>query len=317
MPLGSSSTSEDVMANIDLTDTVAVVTGGYRGLGRETARALAASGAAVTIAGRDAERLASAAAELSSAGPVEVEVLQLDLSDQSSVEAAAASFAGRHNRLDLLINNAGIMGCDFELSVDGHELQLATNHLGHFTLTNRLTPLLVAAAPSRVVNLSSAGHRASDIVWDDPHFSERPYDKWAAYGQAKTANVLHVVGLQARLGPRGVDAFAVMPGMIFTALGRHLTEADIAELTTKTAASSDGPGITSKSVAAGAATTLWCATAPSLTGHGGVYCEDCAVAEPSDRAGAGLGYEPYAVDPAAAERLWELSESMLASRADR
>ncbi|MDH4169745.1 MAG: SDR family NAD(P)-dependent oxidoreductase [Acidimicrobiia bacterium] len=312
MAFGATSTADEVLAGVDLEGRRVLVTGGYRGLGRETARALASAGAQVTIAGRDGDRLTIEQQALGVATGRPIATLVIDLADQASVRRAAEEFGHRHDRLDVLINNAGVMGCGYQLTPDGHEMQFAVNHLGHFALTQRLTPLLLAAAPSRVVNLSSTGHRTSGIRWDDLHFQRDPYDKYAAYGQSKTANVLHVVGLQARLGAHGVDAFAVMPGVIFTALSRHLTREDIADLTDR-AAQTEGGGLQVKSVEAGAATTVWCATAPALTGRGGLYCEDCRVARPAADADNGSGFEPHAVDPAGAERLWRLSESLTAA----
>ena len=187
-------------------------------------------------------------------------------------------------------------------TADGFEMQLGTNHLGHFLLTCLLAPALVAAAPARVVNLSSGGHVISDIDWDDPNFERRAYDKWIAYGQSKTANVLFTVELERRLGTRGVHAFAVHPGMIMTDLGRHLTSEDIAALQTM-AKSGPGGGLPPfKSIPEGAATTVWAATAPELAERGGTYLADCAISSE---------HAPCALDPAAAKRLWTLSEQLV------
>ena len=182
--------------------------------------------------------------------------------------------------LHLLINNAGVMNTPFEHTVDGYELQFGTNHLGHFLLTNLLVPALIAGAPSRVVNLSSGGHRSSDILWDDPNFEHQPYDKMTAYGQSKTANILFSVELDRRLGDRGVHANAVHPGVINTELGRYMDQDDYDRLLARL---KDSGRVMppAKTIEAGAATSLWAATAPELADRGGLYLEDCHVARPS------------------------------------
>jgi NAD(P)-dependent dehydrogenase (short-subunit alcohol dehydrogenase family) len=282
MAYGSETTTDEVLAGVDLTGTVAVVTGAGGGIGAETARALAAAGATVVPGTRDAG---------------------LDLASLDAVEAFARSVLATHDRIGLLINNAGVMATPFGRTADGFERQLGTNHLGHFLLTGLLAPALVAGAPARVVNVSSAGHRITDINWDDPNYESRPYEKWEAYGQSKTANILFAVALERRLGPLGVHAYAVHPGMIATNLGRHLDRSDLAAMKERATRSRSGglPGY--KSIPAGAATTVYAATAPELDGQGGVYLADCAVTDE---------HAPWALDPDSADRLWSLSERLVA-----
>jgi len=207
-----------------------------------------------------------------------------------------------------------VMACPLDRTPDGWERQLATNHIGHFLLTCLLAPALRAGAPSRVVNLSSAGHRLAAMDFDDPHFEKRSYDKWAAYGQSKTANVLFSVELDARLAGHGIRAFAVHPGMIMTELGRHLDENDVKELMSRTPGG--GSTLSWKTVEQGAATSVWAATAPELDDRGGLYCADCRVA-PADAAEDDLiGVSPHAIDPDAAEQLWRFSEASVGERFD-
>lgn len=307
---GAESTTGDVIAGIDLRGRRAVVTGGSGGLGEETARALASAGADVVIACRDAGKGKAAAGRIREAlggagGAVFVE--ELDLASPASVRAFAQRARAHGAPLHLLLNNAGVMACPLARTPEGYELQFATNHLGHFLLTGLLAPLLRAGAPARIVNVSSAGHRFSPVVFDDIHYERRAYDKWEAYGQAKTANVLHAVGLDRRLSGAGVRAFALHPGGIVTELGRHLSADDIALLRAR----SSGAKLRWKTVAQGAATSVFAATAPELDGQGGLYLEDCRVARPKSSPEDAEGYEPWAVDSDAAERLWSVSETMV------
>ncbi len=302
MPFGPDSTTADVLDGIDLTGKTALVTGASAGLGVETVKGLVGAGARVIGAVRD-----RAKAEQVLAG-VDVELVDLDLADLESVRSCAKEVTSRVDELHLLINNAGVMACPLMRTAQGFELQLGTNHLGHFLLTNLLTDLLVAGAPARIVNVSSRGHLRGGIHWQDPHYTdEAAYEKWRAYGQAKTANVLFTVGLEKRLAGQGVHAYALHPGVIMTELSRHLTEADRADLATRLPAS----GITFKDPSAGAATQVWAATAPELEGRGGLYLEDCHVADPTPGDGS-AGYAAYAVDPDEAERLWLWSEEQIA-----
>jgi NAD(P)-dependent dehydrogenase (short-subunit alcohol dehydrogenase family) len=307
-------TTDDVLLGLDLGDMDALVTGAAGGLGRETARALAAHGARVTVAARDHASAKRVAAEIAAeTGNPGVDALGCDLASLASVREAALRFAETHPRLSLLVNNAGVMACPLAHSADGHELQFAVCHLGHFLLTCLLVPRLLAGAPARIVNLSSAGHKLSPVDFDDPDFRRRRYDKWVAYGQAKTANILFSVALQARLGARGVLACAVHPGAIAeTALGRHLQPDDIKALLARR---DGGPGLRYKGLKQGAATSVWAAVTPELATRGGLYLENCAIAEVNDDpAFAEGGYRSHAADTGSAERLWQLSEEWVGQR---
>ncbi len=306
-PSGAELTTDQVLQRVDLRGRRVLVTGASSGLGAETARALAARGASVTLAARDVAKLEAVAKRIvEQTGNPDLSVAPLDLTDLDSVRACAKSWLANGHPLDLLINNAGLMACPLTRTSRGWELQLATNHIGHFLLTCLLVPALRAAAPSRVVNLSSAGHRLSAMDFDDPHFQRRAYDKWSAYGQSKTANVLFSVGLDSRLARYGVRAFAVHPGMIMTELGRHLDENDIKDLMSRTPAG--GSKLAWKTVEQGAATSVWAATSSELDGRGGLYCADCHVASADAAADDLAGVSPHATDAAAAERLWSFSE---------
>jgi len=317
MAFGPESTTHDVLEGIDLRGRTALVTGASSGLGAETARALASVGAEVVLAARQRPKLEGVAASIRDSLPdAALSVLELDLTRPDSIRAAAKQFLGEHSALHLLVNNAGVMACPLMRTEQGYEMQLATNHLGHFLFTCLLADALLAGAPSRVVNLSSGGHRFGGIDFDDPNYEHREYDKFGAYGQSKTANVLFSVELTRRLADRGVTSNAVHPGVIMTELARHMTEQDIQDLMANASAESgggSGGGMTFKTVEAGAATSVWAATTPELEGRGGLYCEDCHVARND---GDGLGYEEYAVDPEAAKRLWALSEELVGERFD-
>jgi len=234
----------------------------------------------------------------------DIEIAELDLSDLDSVRRGADKIAEKFPKIDRLINNAGVMACPLGRTAEGLDLQLGTNHLGHFVLTSRLITSVLAGSPGRIVNLSSAGHQISPIRFDDPFFDKEPYDNWAAYGQAKTANILFSVGLDKRFKDRGVHAFAVHPGAIMTELGRHLQPADIKALMDRRG----GRKMEYKSIPQGAATTVWAATARDLDGRGGLYCEDSHVAETVEEVGGSSGVMSYALDEVAADRLWSLSE---------
>ncbi|MFF4195246.1 SDR family NAD(P)-dependent oxidoreductase [Nonomuraea sp. NPDC001831] len=297
---GARSTADEVLKGIDLTGRVALVTGGYSGLGLQTTRALSEAGAQVVVPARR-----RGAAEEALAGLDRVEVGELDLGDLDSVRRFAEEFLASGRDLHLVINNAGIMACPETRVGPGWEAQFATNHLGHYALVNRLWPA-VERGGGRVVAVSSAGHRRSGMRWDDVMF-ERGYDKWQAYGQAKTANVLFAVHLDALAEDAGVRAFAVHPGGILTPLQRHLTKQEMVE-----AGWIDEQGnqlnTSFKTPEQGAATQVWAATSPQLDGMGGVYCEDCDIAEPAD--GSGGGVHPHATDPEQAARLWRLSAEL-------
>jgi NAD(P)-dependent dehydrogenase (short-subunit alcohol dehydrogenase family) len=306
---GANTTTDDVLAGVGLQGRRFFVTGASTGLGEETARAFAAHGAAVTMAARDVDRGAAAAERIRTTVPgADLEVRRLELASLAGVRACAEGFLGDHDRLDVLVNNAGVMACPFGTTADGFELQFGTNHLGHFLLTNLLAPALVATAPARVVSLSSRGHRRSDVDLDDPNFEHTPYDPWVGYGRAKTANVLFAIELDHRFADRGVRAFAVHPGTISTELGRHLTDESLAALV---ASMPPGQEMRWKSVPEGAATSVWAATAAELDGRGGLYLEDCGIGEPTDDPAARTGVRPYALDPGRAAALWELSERLV------
>ena len=297
-------TTTDVLEGVDLTGRTVLVTGATTGIGKETARALAAAGASVVLTARSAEKGEAAVADLAEqvpGGDLTYEVLELG--SLASVRAFTDRFAATHDRLDVLIGNAGIMAVPFGRTDDGFELQFGTNHLGHFVLVGRLLPLLLASAPARIVLLSSGGHAASDIHWDDPNFEAHDYNKMDAYGQSKTANILHAVELDRRYGPLGVHAYAVHPGMVATELGRNFTPDVFEDLKARAAANPAGTGKLPPVVGTdvGAATSVWAAVAPELQGHGGAYLADCEVAEA----------RAYAVDPEAARRLWALSEELV------
>jgi NAD(P)-dependent dehydrogenase (short-subunit alcohol dehydrogenase family) len=296
-------TAEEVLGGLDLRGRVAVVTGASGGLGAETARSLARAGADVVLAVRDRDRAshAVAAARAVAAPGVSVTCEQLDLASLDCVRAFGATLRERHDRLDILVNNAGVMAGELARTADGFELDIGINHLGHFALTALLADALAAAAPARVVNVSSRAHRSSDIVWDDPHFRSRAFDKWIAYGQSKTANVLFTVELDRRMASRGVRAYAVFPGNVMTDLFRDVRPEDLELLRGRV----PGGRLDALPVQDGAATIVWAAASPDLDGLGGVYLENCHVASEATDAAAPEGYLPHAMDALAAARLWQ------------
>lgn len=309
MAFNHETTTDQVIAGFDLSGKTAVVTGASAGLGIETARTLAGAGARVVMVARDMEKLARAVEGIREQVPgAQLETLQMDLAELASVRSAAAELLQRCEAIHLLINNAGIMACPLARTADGFEMQFGTNHLGHYLFTCLLAPALLAAAPARVINLSSAGHRFGGVDFEDPNYQQREYEKWSAYGQSKTANALFSVGLNARLAESGVTSFAVHPGMIVTELGRHLVQADIEALTERASDSNQSTGF--KSIPAGAATSVWAATSAELEGQGGLYLEDCSIGEPATEDSPG-GYSPWALDADAAEQLWQLSEQLV------
>ncbi|OBB17837.1 oxidoreductase [Mycobacteriaceae bacterium 1482268.1] len=304
-PFGFESTSADVLAGVDLTGKTAIVTGASSGIGVETARALAAAGAAVTLAVRnpsEGERVAGGIR--AGTGNPNVIVGAVDLGDLSSVAAFVRAWRGP---LDILVNNAGVMAVpELTLASSGHELQFATNHLGHFALAVGLHDALAAADRARVVSVSSGGHLRSPVVFDDIDYAFRDYNPFSAYGQSKTANVLFAVGATRRWANDGITCNALMPGAIFdTRLGRHVDAGHV---------SSAAKQLRLKTVEQGAATSVLLAASPLLDGVGGRYFEDCNEARVVDRRGApGTGgVARYAVDPANAERLWDVSVKMTA-----
>ena len=306
MTAASELTAQRVVDGVDLTGRTCVITGASSGLGREAARVLAAAGAHVVLAARNAAAIDETITWIRETAPsARLSAVSLDLTSLSAVRAAAAEIAALAPELHVLMNNAGVMFTPFGRTADGFEMQFGTNHLGHFALTQLLLPQL-AADGSRVVNLSSDGHLMSDVDLDDPNWQHRDYDKFLAYGASKTANVLHAVELDRRYRDRGIRSYAVHPGIVATALARHMTRDDFAGL--QSVATISGRRPTNVDVRRdfvgperGAATQVWAAVSPELADTGGVYLADCAVR--SDVA-------PYAIDPEHAARLWSVSEEL-------
>ncbi|MEU4540486.1 SDR family NAD(P)-dependent oxidoreductase [Streptosporangium sp. NPDC023825] len=300
---GARSTADDVLHGIDLSGNTAVVTGGYSGLGLETTRALARAGARVVVPARR-----RTAAQEAVEGIDGVEVDDLDLADLGSVRGFAERFLASGRDIDIVINNAGIMACPETRVGPGWEAQFAVNHLGHYALVNRLWPAIARGGGARVVAVSSGAHAITGIRWDDVQF-EHGYDRWQAYGQAKTANVLFAARLDALGRGVGVRAFSVHPGSILTPLQRHLPKEEMVAAGWIDE-NGDLADPTFKTPEQGAATQVWAATSPRLAGVGGVYCEDCDIAEPAGDGGPGGGVRGHATDPDQAARLWELSAGL-------
>ncbi|MEQ9316103.1 MAG: oxidoreductase [Henriciella sp.] len=309
---GAKSTASDVLAGIDLTGANAIVTGGYSGIGIEMVKALAAAGAHVTVPARRLETARAALADL----PQEIAIAEMDLADIASVRAFAADYVASERPLHILINNAGIMACPLNRVGPGWESQFAINHLGHMALTLALEPAFDRASQSRVVTLSSTGHVRSDVIWDDPHYQTRDYDKWEAYGQAKSADALFANALDRKWKSKGVTAFSVHPGGIFTPLQRHLPEEEMVALGWKNPDGTIPPMVQQmfKTPEQGASTAVWAATSPKLEGRGGEYCENCDIAQLAGENSQRWEHaRPWICDEARADRLWAMSEDMLAS----
>lgn len=303
---GAQSTTEDVLAGIDLTGKRVLVTGVSAGLGVETARAAADHGATVVGTARD---LAKARSALAPYAELPINVLECDLASLASVRTCADALNAQHEGFDVVIANAGVMNCPFGRTVDGFETQFGTNHLGHFVLINRIVPLI--ADNGRVVILSSSAHAASDVDLEDPDFQNTPYEGFAAYGRSKTANVLFAVELDRRLKGRGIRATALHPGGIMTELLRHTSPEMLQEMAARSARDTDGTDSTMpsvKTVEQGASTTAWAAFVAPAEAIGGRYCEDCSVAEVTE---SGSGVRAYALDQHRANALWTLSEKMV------
>jgi NAD(P)-dependent dehydrogenase (short-subunit alcohol dehydrogenase family) len=303
---GWHTTATEVLHGRDLSGKVAIVTGGYSGIGLETTRVLSTAGAHVIVPARSPEKARAAIS-----GLTRVEVQEMELIDPDSIDRFAQGFLTSGRQLDILINNAGTMAPPLVRDARGYESQFATNHLGHFQLTARLWPALVTAGRARVVSLSSSGIAFGGVDFDDPNFDHREYEKWQAYGQSKSANSLFAVALDRFGFSRGVRAFAVHPGGILTNLARFMTDAELEAAKSET--------VQLKTVEQGAATSLWCATSDQLAGKGGVYCMDCDIApiitDFSPVLGETLtGVLPHAIDPELAQRLWRLSEQLTGVR---
>lgn len=312
-PIGSgftrSSTAMEVIGRTELSGKTAIVTGGYSGIGIETTRALCNAGATVIVPARRPD----IAKDVLKTVAGNHEVHQMDLADLKSVKAFAEEISSR-GAIHILINNAGIMACPEGRVGPGWETQFGVNHLGHFALYLGLRDAVAKAGGARVVALSSTAHIRSDINWKDPHFNDTPYDKWEAYGQAKTANALFAVGVESRGTDDGIKAFSVHPGGIFTPLQRHLPDEEMVALGWKNADGSIPPMIEAlfKTPEQGAATTVWAATSSQLNNVGGVYCEDVDVAQLANEDSKRWEHvRAWACDPDKADILWDMSVRMV------
>jgi NAD(P)-dependent dehydrogenase (short-subunit alcohol dehydrogenase family) len=302
-------TASEVVEGVDLSGKTCVITGASSGLGRESARALAAAGAHVILAARNQNALAEAAEWLRAEVPgAQASTVELDLTALSSVRAAATVIREITPVVHVLMNNAGVMFTPFGRTADGFELQLGTNHFGHFELTRLLVPQLAAAQGARVVILSSGGHLMGDVDFDDPNWEARDYDKFVAYGASKTANILHAVEADRRLCDLGIRAYAVHPGTVATSLARYMSRDDFSDLKKLVVHNSALRGETSNgrldvvTPEQGAATQVWAAVSPELADRGAVYLEDCTVSEAA----------PYARDEQRAAEFWLQSEKLCA-----
>jgi NAD(P)-dependent dehydrogenase (short-subunit alcohol dehydrogenase family) len=318
-PFGANSTTDDVLAGFDFSGKRVLVTGVSAGLGVETARALAAHGVQVVGAARDLAKAKRATAEVraQTANGGGLALVELDLASLESVRACADALLADGRPFDAVIANAGVMRTPFGHTADGFETQFGTNHLGHFVLVNRIASLI--APGGRLVNVSSAGHRYSDVDLDDPNFERTPYDPRIAYGRSKTANILFAVEFDRRHKTRGVRATALHPGGIITELGRHLQpgelEATVEQINAQHAAEGRPP-FQVKTVPQGAATSVWAAFVAAAEEVGGRYCEDCQVSQVAEGliSPVSPGVRPYALDPQRAKALWAKSEEMVGER---
>lgn len=303
-------TADEVLAGIDLSGKVYLVTGASSGLGQETARVLALRGAKVILAvrSRDKGEAAVAAIKRLVAGAA-LDIRLVDLASLASVRAFTTAVADSYSGLDGIVANAGVMAIDHALTVDSFEMQFGANHLGHFLLVNRLAPLLKARAPSRLVVMSSGAHRLHNVDIDDPNFRYKPYDRWDAYGQSKSANAQFALAFDARHRTEGVRAFTVAPGIITdTNLHHHLTQEDFAPLRSR---QPEVVNLPRKRLAAGAATIVWALVHPELDGQGGRFLEDCGFSEVNPDPRLPNGVMPWALDQQHAEAVWSLSERLV------
>jgi NAD(P)-dependent dehydrogenase (short-subunit alcohol dehydrogenase family) len=316
---GATSTTDDVLAGVDLRGKRVLVTGVSAGLGVETARALVAHGAQVVGAVRDLAKAQQATADVRAqvTGDDGFELVELDLASLKSVRACADALLADGRVFDVVIANAGVMRTPFGHTADGFETQFGTNHLGHFVFVNRIASLI--APNGRLVNVSSAGHRYSDVDLDDPNFEHTPYDPMIAYGRSKTANILFAVEFDRRHRARGVRATALHPGGIKTELGRHMQPDELDRLVAQINArlAADGqPPYQWKTVPQGAATSVWAAFVAPAEEMGGRYCENCQLSEITQGliSPVSPGVRPYALDPDHAKALWARSEEMVGER---
>jgi NAD(P)-dependent dehydrogenase (short-subunit alcohol dehydrogenase family) len=316
---GATSTTEDVLSGIDLRGKRILVTGVSAGLGVETARSLAAHGAHVIGAARDLAKAENATTQVrkdATVGSGSFELIELDLASLKNVRACADGLLAKGESLDAIIANAGVMATPFDHTADGFETQFGTNHLGHFVLVNRIASLLREGG--RLINLSSAGHRFSNVNLEDPNSVRTPYDPFVAYGRSKTANILFAVAFDKRHRSRGVRAAAVHPGGVQTELSRHMgddaTQKLVDQINQRVAAEGNGP-FQFKTIPQGAATSVWAAVVAPADEVGGQYCENCHVGKivPDDVTITAVseGVRSYALDPKNAEALWKKSEEMV------
>ena len=311
----SKSNAHEITKDVDLNGKIAIVTGGYSGIGLETTRELVSSGAEVII---PAKRPEVAIKNLE--GVVSKEnIIEMDLSDLNSVKNFTDSYKENFNRLDLLINNAGIMACPETRIGNNWESQIAVNHFGHFLLTKELMDMMAGNDGARFVSLSSSAHSLTGILWDDIHFLDNPYDKWMAYGQSKTASSLIAIEFDRLMEDKGVRGFSVHPGGIITPLQRHLQKEEMVALgwMKEDGSPTELTKNFFKTTSQGASTTLWCATNPSLNNIGGVFCEDCDIAKIKSEVDESMqryfGVADWAVDVDEASKLWELTDKTLKS----
>lgn len=307
---GNKSEASEVMSGIDLSGKVALVTGGYSGIGFETVRALTGAGAKVIVPSRDVDRAVTTLDGVIGAEQIGF----MDLSDLPSVTRFGEATAANHPKIDIAIFNAGVMACPLYRTQQGLEWQLGVNHVGHFVLLQTLLPALRAARGARLVTLSSIAHRMSAVRFDDMNYTDREYDKWQAYGQAKSAQSLMAVELDRREAGNGIRSFSVHPGGIFTPLQRHLGNAEMAEFGWTDTDGRPSPVAEKlfKTTTQGCATSLWAATHSLLDNIGGVYCEDCNVSDVvPDESNAFTGVRQWAIDSETAQRTWTETEALI------